>query len=573
MPRVDAWPEDQEQRNWAERCYREFLNSSSIDYFLVATPGAGKTRAALRCAHEYFRIGRATRLVVVVPSEYLKLQWSKAAAKVGIHLNPYWSNRDVALAGDYHGCVVTYQQVASNPAAMQWLVGNAQTFVIPDEVHHAGDGDAWGDAMAQAFDGAIKRLPLSGTPFRSRTNAIYGLRYDKDGICRPDFTYSYADALRDGVCRPLFFPAYEGDMEWYWKGEQYKKTFRDKLSDHLSAKRLLTAIGATGDWIRQVFRDADERLTWVRQSHPEAGGLIVAMDVNHANALAEIIQKICGEPPTVVTVDTPDALNMIEAHARSLRRWIVAIKMLSEGVDVPRLRVGVYASNILTEMYFRQVVGRLVRVIDGVEDQNAYLYVPHDPSLIEYVQRIKEERNHQLEEECREATGTSSGDDSTPFDPTSGDDRLLKFIPIASSGRRDNTYTDGESISPAEIIEAERLRSEAGIPGCTEAAALARLIRMARSASGATSPSDSGPTPSAPHEPEPVFLRKKKLIAIIGRLVAQLREMSDGQLDYETIYAKLKKFGNVSQGDATEDQLKDRILHLEQWIKGYPYAY
>src|SRR3954467_1570858 len=112
----------------------------------------------------------------------------------------------------------------------------------------------------------------------------------------------------------------------------------------------------------QVLRDAAARLAQVRAGgHPDAGALVVAADKDHANAIASRLESISGERPQLVTSDEPDASARIAAFAAGTRRWLVSVLMVSEGVDIPRLRVGVYATAARTELFFRPVVGRFIR--------------------------------------------------------------------------------------------------------------------------------------------------------------------------------------------------------------------
>lgn len=101
---------------------------------------------------------------------------------------------------------------------------------------------------------------------------------------------------------------------------------------------------------------------------------------------------------SVVTNDDKVASAKIAAFAKAsgsqAPAWIVTVKMVSEGVNIPRLQVGVYASNVLTEMVFRQVVGRIIRVIDKNKYETAFFYFPAHPTLIEYAMTIKQERCH-----------------------------------------------------------------------------------------------------------------------------------------------------------------------------------
>jgi superfamily II DNA or RNA helicase len=251
-------------------------------------------------------------------------------------------------------------------------------------------------------EGAYKRLSVTGTPFRSDDSEIPFVDYKlEDGYrtSKADFTYSYADALRDGVVRPVFFNTYDGDLTWEYKDETYTASFYTDLSKDQSRKRLNTALSTNGDWLSQVLNDASRQLKDIRTEHASAGGLVVAKDKDHAVAIAAKLEKICGSKVTVVTYDTEGASAEIRRFSKSADEWIVAVKMVSEGVDIKRLRVCVYATNVSTELFFRQVVGRVVRVIPGLDEQFAYVYIPKDPTIAGYAEKFKEERSHALDEQ------------------------------------------------------------------------------------------------------------------------------------------------------------------------------
>ncbi|MBD4678438.1 ATP-dependent helicase, partial [Xanthomonas citri pv. citri] len=89
-----------------------------------------------------------------------------------------FTNRQVDEASDYHGVALTYQGVASNPEVHRIRTLRTRTLVILDEVHHGGDNKSWGDALRVAFEGATRRVCLTGTPFRSDTSPIPFVRYE-----------------------------------------------------------------------------------------------------------------------------------------------------------------------------------------------------------------------------------------------------------------------------------------------------------------------------------------------------------------------------------------------------------
>ena len=397
MKPVPAWTAP--LRDWQRRAMAAVCAHPTADFLAMATPAAGKTRFALRVAHEFLRTQTAFRVLVVCPTSHLRAQWSDAAGKIGLQLDPALTNEQAVEASDYHGAVVTYQQVCLAPEIFQRACRTRKTLVILDELHHAGDGKNWGKALRTAFEPAVFRLILSGTPFRSDNNPIPFIRYEQ-GESRADFAYSYSEAIQDGVCRPIVFPSYEGELTWFSEGREHTATFEDGLTFDRQRERLKTAL-LQDTWLGQVIKDAHAQLTRLRkEEQADAGGLIVSMDQDHARWVAELIARLTGARAEVAVSDDPAASRTIEEFAtHKKQQWLVAVNMVSEGVDIPRLRVGVYGTNVLTEMYFRQVVGRFVRMQDGVPNpQRAWLYLPKDPVLAHYARQIKTERDHVLED-------------------------------------------------------------------------------------------------------------------------------------------------------------------------------
>ena len=187
-------------------------------------------------------------------------------------------------------------------------------------------------------------------------------------------------------------------MEWMSDGKRRRADFSVVLPRAEDARRLRTALDSGGDWVRRVLRDADARLAEIRAGdHPDAGGLVVAIDKQHAVELATRLEAISGEPVMIVTSDEADASQRIARFAAGTQRWIVSVLMVSEGVDIPRLRVGVYATSARTELFFRQVVGRFIRRSPAPRRQMSFLFLPSDITLKALAGRIEEERNHAIE--------------------------------------------------------------------------------------------------------------------------------------------------------------------------------
>jgi superfamily II DNA or RNA helicase len=395
---LPPWPSDRPLRTW-QRDAADAVFAHAGDAFLAsATPAAGKTTFGLHVAHRMLAERRVARVAVVAPTTHICRQWAADAARYGIDLEPNRPNAAGPEPRDRHGVAVTYATLAAGPGLHRRQSAHAPTLLIADEPHHMGEDATWGRSTLGAFERARFRLLLSGTPFRSDNTPIPWVSYDDDGVSRADFAYSYTDALLERVCRPVTFHTYGGEMEWMSDGRRRRADFDVVLPAAESARRLRTALDPDGDWMSEVLRDAHDQLVALRAGdHPDAGGLVVAADKEHAERLAARLERVTGDRPDVVTSDAADASQRIGRFAAGSGAWLVSVLMVSEGVDVPRLRVGVYATTARTELFFRQVIGRFIRRTPAPKDQMSHVFLPSDPTLKRLAVEIEEERNHALE--------------------------------------------------------------------------------------------------------------------------------------------------------------------------------
>jgi superfamily II DNA or RNA helicase len=375
--------------------YQDQLAKGEKQALWEATPGAGKTTAALRVVKHQLIQRLAEKAFIVVPTSHLKIQWATAALSFGLQLDPNFGSRRNVLASDFDGAVVTYQQFKNNQKCFYNLA--SRSVVILDEVHHAAEGLSWGTSIIQTLQKARFILCLSGTAFRSDNNPIPYVKYDSEGLSTPDFCYSYTRAIREQVCRPAAIFTYGGEVSWTENDQIYRASFSDNLDNIASARRHRSALDPSSGWIKPMLRDAHEMLLSLRKEQANAGGLIVCPDHKIARQMVKLVHEVCGEKPTLVLSDEAAASKKIKTFSNSNSFWLLACNMVSEGVDIPRLRVGVYASSIKTKMYFRQFLGRIVRRLPIPSGpQVAYLYLPADPALTRLAEEIEQEAQHSL---------------------------------------------------------------------------------------------------------------------------------------------------------------------------------
>ncbi|MHB1593862.1 MAG: DEAD/DEAH box helicase [Streptosporangiaceae bacterium] len=583
-------------RSWQKEAYREYFRGARRDFLLVATPGAGKTAFALTIAAELLARREIAAVTVVTPTEHLKHQWAQAADRIGLGLDPEFRNARGRTSTDFTGVAVTYAQVAAHPALHRQRTEYRSTLVVFDEIHHAGDALSWGEAAREAFQPARRRLALTGTPFRSDANPIPFVSYlqDPDGSWRSssDYVYGYGPALADGVVRPVIFLAYSGEMRWQTRaGDEVTAALGTPMTADQTAQAWRTALDPAGEWVARVLEAADRRLSEVRRDMPDAGGLVIAGDHEDARAYAALIRRLTGTRPVVVLSDDPAASKKIAAFAGSTDRWMVAVRMVSEGVDLPRLAVGVYATSVSTALFFAQAVGRFVRA--RRRGETASVFLPSVPALLRYAAELEVERDHVLRPRGDEDPEQELAEAQRRRDSPDQLDQAAPFQALEASAHFDRALFDG-----GEFGTSAEEDDFLGLPGLLEPEQVAVLLRKRRAetggrgtgrAGGPAAPSPGAtpfgpatfgpaagvraagvPTPDAPAPGAPA-----KAPAATRQTLTALRKELNGLVrawhhrtgaPHGVIYADLRRAcGGPPLAEATADQIRARIETIRRW--------
>ena len=578
-PERAAWGTAPSLRAWQAAAMQKYFTEHPRDFLAVATPGAGKTTFALSVASELLGRRIVDRIIVVAPTEHLKTQWAEAASRAGIPIDPTYSAGKGKTSGDYVGVAVTYAGVAVNPLAMRIRAERFKTLVILDEVHHAGDALSWGEGVREAFEPATRRLALTGTPFRSDINPIPFVTYapGPDGVARSvaDYTYGYGDALADHVVRPVLFMAYSGEMSWRTSaGDEIAARLGEPLTKDLTNQALRTALDPQGSWIPSVLAAADKRLSEVRRHVPDAGGLVIATDQDAARSYAKTLRQITGESATVVLSDEKAASKKIGEFSKSDSRWMVAVRMVSEGVDVPRLSVGVYATTTSTPLFFAQAVGRFVR--SRSRGETASVFLPSVPNLLAFASEMEVTRDHVLQKKVRSEDDMFSPEErlleAANASEAASSDLLASFEALGSEARFDRVLFDGGEFGHAGEVQvgSEEEMDFLGIPGLLEADQMRDLLRQRQSdrarkqKSALASRVDEAKKASedltevATHEQLAVLRRE------LNGLVAAWYHRTG--TPHGMTHAKLRKeCGGPAAAVANAEQLRARIDRVRDW--------
>ncbi len=567
FPARASWGTAAKLRAWQERALTAYREAGPQDFLAVATPGAGKTTFALQVACDLLERGVVQRITVVCPTEHLKSQWADAAHRVGIRIDPTFRNNQGAHARSYDGVAVTYAQIATRPALHRARTEAARTLVILDEIHHGGDALSWGDAIREAFEPATRRLALTGTPFRSDTSPIPFVTYSEDAAgvrrSRADHSYGYAEALSDGVVRPVIFLSYSGEMRWRTRaGDELSARLGEPLTRDVTAHAWRTALDPTGQWIPAVLAAADQRLTQVRRTVPDAGGLVIATDQTTARAYAALLSEISGEKPVVVVSDDATSSQRIEEFTTSDARWMVAVRMVSEGVDVPRLAVGVYATSTSTPLFFAQAVGRFVRA--RRRGETASIFLPSVPVLLGLAGELEVERDHALDVPSRDGEWSPEEAELAAANRAEKASDALEgkaFEALEAQATFDRVLFDSQEFGTAAEVGSEHEQGFLELPGLLEPEEVTSALRQRQARQLAGQKRGATVVEVATHRE--VTALRKELHTLVGAWARRTGA------PHGVVHADLRRAcGGPEVAKASAEELTGRITTIRNWFVG-----
>lgn len=377
-------------RQWQSTCIRKALvkyNGGHQHFLCLATPAAGKTRMASTLAGLLLQKNKIDLVLCFSPSVIVATDFQSALEdQIQLPMDGRLGSKGQSL---------TYQSMLTQDEKFWALFDRYRIFAIFDEIHHcAGDSsenaNAWGHQIIERIQGrAAFTLALTGTPWRSDRIPISLANYTQEDKVHCDFVYGLRNAVQDNVCRAPVITLIDNDRIHLHQGSEEKifTCFADLLKQSDCSYQELIRNEAL---ITYLLEQSSKKLRTLRKQHADAGGLIVAASVEHAYRIADILQRRIGETAVIATYMGDDPQAAITAFRAGSEPWIISVGMVSEGTNIPRLRVCCHLTRVKTELHFRQVLGRILRM-DGIHPGDSYLYVPAEPSLAEYAGRVIEE--------------------------------------------------------------------------------------------------------------------------------------------------------------------------------------
>lgn len=540
-------------RNW-QKIFLAKWQASGVDFLLAALPGCGKTIAALSAAKRFLDRYPAGRILIVCPSRNLQEQWRDEAGRDPFRIHITTKEFVGHWKSGFSGLAITYQTVANNHLVFRRLTSNLAnpTLVIFDEIHHAGDDLSWGDAIRSAFENAKQRLLLSGTPFRTDGAPIPFVRYDDDGQSIANARYDYPDAIKDGVLRVVAFHHHDGDVKYLDNaGNVVVGLVNSQVAEDDAKAHLGMLISGDGQFARSLLEKANKQLCLHRRKMPNAGGLVLCRDTYHAQEIARVLTDVTGVAPDVVVSDDEIANSNVKSFRDSDRPWIVAVRQVSEGVDIRRLMVLCYLTNTVTELFFRQAIGRIVRNMKTKFDQQADCFIPDDPRLTAMALAI-DQFQVQAKREIKEETDDQ--DQEREIGERSASTRTLLET---SEANPVGVTIDGRAFDLTEIAEIRDAAEETGISEIQAARLFERW--NARACKAASNGPYEMPIKTQPREmslEETSDYLRREINKKCNQFAAQ------NGVEPQAVHTRYFRIDNTKQADMNVSQLKRKL----QWI-------
>ncbi len=447
MTRLRQW-----QKEALAKAMSWLVDEGADRHFLInAAPGAGKTIAACAIAKELIDRKEIDRVIVIAPRTEVVNQWATDFHRVTGRYMSKVTARDGDVGALGLDVCATWSAIQGLQDALQAVCKGRRVLVVCDEHHHAAVKATWGSGADGAFTDAKFALVLTGTPIRSDGERSVWMAYDGAGaIDHPEggtYTLSYGDAVDLGYCRPTAFHLHEGKFTVDLEGGERVHVSGDQppvvpkalaripgLQRALNFYRLACTpqyekdgVTPLEDGYQATMLDwGGQKLTELRHRMPDAGGLVIAQSIEMAEYMVALIERLEGERPMLVHSQMANADGTIKAFRNTDKRWLVSVAMVSEGVDIPRLRVLIYLPNALTELAFRQAIGRVVRSTDVNDDTRAYVVMPAFETFAGYARRV--------EAEMSLAAKTAEGPVRTKKCPVCGEECALGAHDCAACG-------------------------------------------------------------------------------------------------------------------------------------------
>lgn len=562
-------------RDWQKTCHAEVVSAwrrdSEAKVLIAACPGAGKTQEAVSLCETLLDDDVIDVALIVVPTVAIKNQWGETLGDSSIKTCTEADNESLRMRRDTNGTMaednlaicVTYAQLAKDHELFVAFVQRHRTLLIADEVHHADDNETFGAALDEVASEAAFKLALSGTPFNSSGGALamcesHESINDEGRLVRetvPLFKYSYADAISDGCCRPVEFIKRLGKSVSTFKSLADDTEFQKvvDLAKENKSDSIGSMLDCNGNFMRAMLVEALDALRTMQKTDKRAGMLIVAKDKKHGEEIKRLVEHLCDSNKkwsrfrkVEIYHDTTKAHNRITDLEDDNTDIVITVRMISEGVDVKRLRVGVYATDYRTRMFFIQFVGRFIRYETRLpETQHALVLIPGHISLLTFAREI--------EKLVHDALIPEGGEGPEPGESMS------EFLERTTEATGDSLIFRGKEEGDRHLVSAMYEKSpklqELGLPEST-VIAIAKELNV------------DGSQPRSTTKSEPNWRRLNE--QLVRSIVKYIKKNGNGDNEYYSIInGRANRVCGIARVDnlTPELKLKQRHAILKSWYE------
>lgn len=427
------------------REWQKFAKSECLKYYALgkkvwvqeAVTGAGKTTFAVETALDYYGSGEIDLIIVLTPSLATLKGWLDSFSQ---SLN---ATSGPNYPSDTQIWVSTYAGYKSIIAELNECNRRIEGYLlIADEYHHAEREACWGQAVTTLGHGAKNVLMLSGTPWKTKgtialvdeeVNREGNPYYGPDGKIVPDNSYKYSKDLSQGNADRATVPVHftfvpsktedqknnkiytlppDDDEEWNpkeWRNHA-NANCDEPLGKHVAIDKNDYKL-KNSEVGRTLISEGFTWLNYSRNQIKQSTGvddlsimLVVCRNISEAKTVAAYIRNKYNVSTEVIVSEDSASTDRLERIRIACRQCsydrpdvIVSVGMISEGVDIPAIKVIVYMSAIITILYLMQLLGRSMRRIlvngkyaDPTPNRTlAYFVAPAHPYIMWFASQVE----------------------------------------------------------------------------------------------------------------------------------------------------------------------------------------
>jgi len=366
--------------------------------------GSGKTACGISLSRYLFdlhkkevaawvpcRERKGVRLAVVIThSTAVRDEWVREverfatldpAARMAV-INPMgsgWTDVNSPMAFPENGTIIVASPqtlgTPENRHALDLMIHkvDGEVAVIIDEVHHYADSNSWGAFVSASTASARITCGLSGTPYRHDDGAILGVNTGDRSELVTDYRYTKARAISDGVVAMLRFQTVDCVFEDTEQSSgriltsKYMSSAKNDEADNFLREALRPG-AATLDACLQTAVVELEKIRANSLLLPRPAGAIQCATKSQLHYIQAFLTALGYRVLSTFSGDGQKVSDIITRFRDGEGDWILGVKRLTEGLNIPRLRIGLQVNyNLTTRQAFEQFCGRLERLIIGFD--------------------------------------------------------------------------------------------------------------------------------------------------------------------------------------------------------------